>query len=66
MPLAKVYVPQGVLSAGQRNQIIAGISEVINSVEGRPDASHKYTYVIINEIPPSGWGVGGKPYAPGR
>ena len=60
MPLAKVYIPEGVLNIQQRSDIVKGISDVINSVENRPVESHKYTYVLINEIQSGGWGVGGQ------
>jgi hypothetical protein len=45
MPVAKVYVPEGLLTPDQRREIIKGIHDVIVSVEQRaPDA---LTYVLI-------------------
>ena len=64
MPLAKVYVPAGSLTSEQRRDIIKGISQVINTVEKRPPDAHKYTYVLINEVPTGDWGVGGEHYVP--
>lgn len=62
MPLAKIYVPEGALSDQQRQEIIRGVSEVINSVERRPPERRPYTFVLIAELPAANWGVGGQPY----
>jgi phenylpyruvate tautomerase PptA (4-oxalocrotonate tautomerase family) len=62
MPLAKVYVPATTLTPEQRRQIVAGIHEVINSVEKRPVAAQ--TYVLINDIPSGDWGSAGAVYQP--
>ncbi len=62
MPIAKVYVPAGVLTAEQRREIISGIHDVINAVEKRPHDAP--TYVLINEIADGDWGATGKVYAP--
>jgi 4-oxalocrotonate tautomerase len=63
MPVAKVYVPQGVLTPDQRRDIIRGVHDVINSVEKRPP--NGLTYVLINEIPAGDWGVAGSAYVRG-
>ena len=60
MPLAKVYVPAGTLTADQRYEIVQGIHEVINNVEQRPAAAP--TYVVIAEIPAGDWGFAGHVY----
>jgi 4-oxalocrotonate tautomerase len=62
MPVAKVYVPEGTLTPDQRRQIVKGIHDVINSVEKRPPDG--LTYVLINDVPPSHWGVAGSVYVP--
>jgi 4-oxalocrotonate tautomerase family enzyme len=62
MPVAKVYVPEGLLSPDQRRDIVKGIHEVINSVEKRPASAQ--TYVLINEVPAGDWGNAGTVYAP--
>lgn len=62
MPVAKVYVPEGLLTADQRRDIIRGIHDVINSVEKRP--ANAQTYVLINEVPCGDWGNAGTVYAP--
>ena len=35
MPVAKVYVPEGILTPDQRREIVRGIHEVIVGVEKR-------------------------------
>lgn len=62
MPVAKVYVPAASLTPEQRREIVAGIHQVINSVEKRPPAAQ--TYVLINEVPTGGWGSAGAIYQP--
>ena len=62
MPVAKVYVPEGLLTPDQRREIVRGIHDVIVSVEKRPADSP--TYVLINEVPAGDWGVIGQVYSP--
>ena len=62
MPVAKVYVPQGILTQDQRSEIVRGIHDVIVGVEKRP--ANSPTYVLINEIPPGDWGATGSIYLP--
>ncbi len=38
MPVAKVYLPEGLLTPDQRREIVRGIHDVIVSVEKRPAA----------------------------
>jgi len=53
MPVAKVYVPEGILTPEQRRDIVRGIHEVIVGRRKRPADSP--TYVLINEIPARDW-----------
>jgi 4-oxalocrotonate tautomerase family enzyme len=62
MPVAKVYVPEGILTPDQRREIVKGIHDVIVSIEKRPADSP--TYVLINEIPARDWGATGVIHAP--
>jgi len=62
MPVAKVYLPAGMLTPDQRCEIVKGIHDVINSVEKRPPDAQ--TYVLINEIPAGNWGNAGTVYTP--
>jgi 4-oxalocrotonate tautomerase len=62
MPVAKVYVPEGILTPDQRREIVKGIHDVIVNVQQRPaDAP---TYVLINEVPARDWGASGNVYGP--
>ena len=62
MPIAKVYVPEDILTPEQRREIVKGIHEVILTVEKRPLSSP--TYVQINEVPACDWGFTGRVYEP--
>jgi 4-oxalocrotonate tautomerase family enzyme len=62
MPVAKLYVPEGVLTPDQRRDIVKGIHDVINRVEKRP--ANGQTYVLINEVPAGDWGNAGSVYTP--
>jgi 4-oxalocrotonate tautomerase family enzyme len=62
MPVAKVYVPEGILTPDQRREIVRGIHDVIVGVEKRPAGSP--TYVLINEVPAGDWGATGSVYVP--
>lgn len=62
MPVAKVYVPEGILTPEQRREIVKGIHDVIVGVEKRP--ANAPTYVLINEIAAGDWGVTGTVFTP--
>jgi 4-oxalocrotonate tautomerase family enzyme len=62
MPVAKVYLPEGILTPDQRREIVKGIHDVIVSVEKRPVDSP--TYVLIREVPAGDWGATGNVYVP--
>jgi 4-oxalocrotonate tautomerase family enzyme len=64
MPVAKVYVPENILTTEQKREIVKGIHDVIVGVEKRPADSP--TYVVINEIPACDWGLTGTVYVPRR
>ena len=58
MPIAKVYVPEGVLTPQQRRDIVEGLHAVLLTVEKRPLDSP--TYVLIHEVPARAWGYTGR------
>jgi 4-oxalocrotonate tautomerase len=62
MPVAKVYVPEGILTPDQRREIVKGIHDVIVGVEKRPLDSP--TYVLIQEVATGDWGATGNVYVP--
>jgi 4-oxalocrotonate tautomerase family enzyme len=57
MPIAKVYVPENVLTPEQRRDIVKGLHEVLLTVEKRPLDSP--TYILISEVPARDWGFTG-------
>ena len=62
MPVAKVYIPEGILTPDQRREIVKGIHDVIVGVEKRsPDSP---TYVLIHEVAMGDWGNTGSVYLP--
>ncbi len=58
MPIAKVYVPEDVLTPRGKRDIVKGLHEVLLTVEKRPLESP--TYVFINEVPACDWGFTGR------
>lgn len=58
MPIAKVYVPEELLTPEQRREIVQGLHAVLLTVEKRPLSSP--TYVLIHEVPACDWGYAGK------
>jgi phenylpyruvate tautomerase PptA (4-oxalocrotonate tautomerase family) len=62
MPIAKVYLPEHILTPEQRREIVKGIHDVILTVEKRPPGFP--TYVQINEVPAGDWGFSGNVYEP--
>jgi 4-oxalocrotonate tautomerase len=62
MPLAQVFIPQGVLSLDQRRDMVKGITEVMIKAEGLSPSARPYVTVLITEVADGGWGVGGHGY----
>lgn len=63
MPVVTVKVPQGALSAEQKATLITKITDAVVEVEGKP-ALRPYIYVLIEELAPGGYGVGGRIFDP--
>jgi len=59
MPLIQVSVPAGSLSADQKTQLVARITDVMVDVQGIP-AVRQGTWVHVNEVPDGGWGRAGE------
>jgi 4-oxalocrotonate tautomerase len=57
MPLVNIkLIPDGI-TAGQKAQVIAGVTQVLQTVLGKDPAQ---TIVIIEEIGADNWGAGGQ------
>lgn len=59
MPLAQLKGLSGFLNAEQKTELIRKVTDAIVSVEG--EGLRSVTWVIIEEVPSGGWGVGGTP-----
>ena len=59
MPLVEVKVIQGVFSAGQKRQIVEGVTEAMVAVEG--ENMRGVTWVLVEEVGSGDWGIGGHP-----
>lgn len=58
MPVVTVRVPTDSLSDSQKAAMIGKMTDVVIEVEGIP-AIRPYVYVLIEEVPVRGYGVGG-------
>jgi len=58
MPLIQVKVVEGVLSQGQKKQVIEKLTDTMLSIEGR--SLRPLTWVLIEEVKSGEWGIGGK------
>ncbi|WEK46071.1 MAG: 4-oxalocrotonate tautomerase family protein [Candidatus Andeanibacterium colombiense] len=56
MPFVSVRITREGASAEQKARVIAEITETLRSVLGKNPAT---THVVIEEIDPDNWGVGG-------
>ena len=58
MPFTTVKVIEGVFSPNQKRQLIESITEAMIGVYG--EGMRDKTWVIIEEIKPGDWAIGGK------
>jgi 4-oxalocrotonate tautomerase len=58
MRLVHVTVVEGVLNAGQKRQIVEGVTEVLVAIEG--EGIRAATWVILDEVAGHDWSVGGR------
>jgi 4-oxalocrotonate tautomerase len=59
MPLVQIKGVGGYLSAGQKQELIRRVTDAVVSVEG--EGLRPVTWVIVDDVPPGAWGVGGSP-----
>ncbi|PLY01340.1 MAG: tautomerase [Desulfuromonas sp.] len=59
MPFVNVKITTGA-TAGQKEELIEKMTQVLVDVLGKNPAS---THVVIEEVPPESWGVGGRSVA---
>ncbi|MCA9061749.1 MAG: 4-oxalocrotonate tautomerase family protein [Planctomycetaceae bacterium] len=59
MPLVQIKGVGGYLSASQKQELIRRVTDAVVSVEG--EGLRPVTWVIVEDVPPGAWGVGGSP-----
>ena len=59
MPLVQIKGVGGYLSAAQKQELIRRVTDAVVSVEG--EGLRPVTWVIVEDVPPGAWGVGGSP-----
>jgi 4-oxalocrotonate tautomerase len=59
MPLVQISVPEGALTAKQKQQLVSRITDVVVEVEGIPQLRPN-VHVLVTEVADGGWGTGGK------
>ncbi|MET8775121.1 4-oxalocrotonate tautomerase family protein [Nocardia sp. NPDC004654] len=56
MPYVNIKVTDEGVTAEQKTQLIKGVTDLLREVLGKDSAS---TFVVIDEVPLTDWGVGG-------
>ncbi|BDT90118.1 MULTISPECIES: tautomerase family protein [Nocardia] len=56
MPYVNIKVTDDGVTREQKARLIKGVTDLLEEVLGKAPAS---TYVVIDEVPVSNWGVGG-------
>lgn len=59
MPVVNIQVPADSLDESQKAELIKRVTDAVVEVERLP-AIRPYVYVLINEIPRPGYGLGGR------
>jgi 4-oxalocrotonate tautomerase len=58
MPYVRIEITDEDVADGQKAEVIAGVTELLHRVLGKDPAT---TFVVIDEVPLSSWGIGGVP-----
>lgn len=58
MPYVNVQVTREGVTPGQKAEVIAGVTQVLQRVLGKDPAT---TFVVIDEVDLENWGIGGLP-----
>jgi 4-oxalocrotonate tautomerase len=58
MPLVRITVIEGEFSSNQKRQIVEGVTEVLVAVHDQ--SVRATTWVIVDEVAPGDWTVGGR------
>jgi len=58
MPLVTINVIENVFTDDQKREMIEKVTDTLVSIEG--EAMRAITWVVIEEVPESNWGIGGQ------
>ncbi|MFD9354726.1 4-oxalocrotonate tautomerase family protein [Streptomyces sp. NPDC060031] len=58
MPYVNVKITREGATAAQKAEIIAGVTDLLVKILDKDPAT---TFVLIDEVEPEGWGIGGVP-----
>jgi 4-oxalocrotonate tautomerase len=61
MPVVTIQVPAGALDADKKATMISKVTDAVVEAEGIP-AVRQGTFVLIEEVPDGGWGIGGRAF----
>ncbi len=59
MPLIQVKIIEGVFTEAQKHEMVRKLTDAMVSIEG--EAMRAVTWVVVEEVKSSDWGIGGKP-----
>ena len=61
MPFVNIKLVEGVFTTEQKHEMAAAISDVMVRFEGS-EAFREVVWVLIEELHPDGWHIGGRPF----
>ncbi|MET8883840.1 MULTISPECIES: tautomerase family protein [Streptomyces] len=61
MPLIDVKLYEGRLTPQNEGELIAALTDAVGRVLG--EKAREQTWVVLQEVPPARWGIGGTPGA---
>jgi 4-oxalocrotonate tautomerase len=61
MPFVNVKLVEGVFSEEQKHRMAAALTDVMVRFEGS-EAFREVVWVLIEELHPDGWHIGGRPF----
>ena len=62
MPFVNVKLVEGVFSTEEKHQLAKALTDVMVNFEGS-EAFRETVWVLIEELHPDGWHIGGRPWA---
>ena len=62
MPFVNVKLVEGVLSTEEKHALASALTDVLVKFEGS-EAFRETVWVLIEELHPDGWHIGGRPWA---